>query len=241
MILKRYYNSYLIFTLILIFLICSPIFGQKKAKFYGLLNSWKLELRTGIGNPLTTIPDTYFNHIYSANMPTSGIGPIAIFSIKKGINSHFDLGYEYDYMLIQGNGDVIHEPGNITDVLTQSYAHSFIFQYSNDFNTQFNFLVYSKIGANRIKTIPLQREFLVSWQLDNSLAGIGIGMAYNLDEKFSLTWGLEYNRIFDLKNKNYNVNNYMNLNAGIIYCFHPGLREERKKLGKKNSDWFRKN
>ena len=76
---------------------------------------------------LTPVPEKFqFNTNYM-NIPVGDFGPMGSILLKKGFTSHFEMGYQFDYLGIQGN--VEHKEGNLI-VLSQFYVHTFQIQYN---------------------------------------------------------------------------------------------------------------
>jgi hypothetical protein len=237
-------NLIYIYAIILMFSLFSfQSFGQKpKLKSSSLLDNWKLEFKTGAGTIITPVPDKYIKKINNVNIPLFTPGPIGIISIKKSITSHFEMGYQFDYMRIQGNVMV---QNTDVKVLTQTYNHSYLILYNfrktNEFRPLLNYILYYKVGAISLKNDPLgqlpegfnnadpgsQGKFISNVAI---LTGIGAGINYQLNTNFSLTGSLDVNRSSDavediyqihklFYQSSHTVNSYIAFSFGVSYSF----------------------
>ena len=212
------------------------------------LDNWELEIKTGTATLLTPVPDKYLERTNYVNIPLHTSGILAIFSVKKSISSHFEMGYQFDYIRIQGKVKVSETDIN---VLTQAYNHSYLIQYNlkktNEFKPLFNYFLYYKIGAISLKNDPLDKlpdgtvtnpdskgKFLNNVAV---LTGVGAGIKYQLNSNFSLTSSLELNRSSDaveevyqiqkiFYNSSHSVNSYIALSFGLSYWFNFSAQKE---------------
>jgi hypothetical protein len=219
-------------------------FGQKpKLKSISWRDNWKLEIKTGAGALLSPGPDKYLEKINYVNIPLYFPGPLGIFSIKKSIRSHLEMGYQFDYMRIQGKVDV---GSTAVRVLTQAYTHTYLIKYNlkktNEFKPLLNYFLYYKIGGISLKNNPLDK--LPEGTSPNSpdsgnkfisnvavLTGIGAGINYQLNNNFSLIGSFDLNRSSDaiediyqihklFYHSSHSVNSYIILSFGLAYNFN---------------------
>ena len=200
---------------------------------------------------LSEIPDIYLSRINNVNPPTHTIGNANIFSVKKSMTSHFEIGYELEYMNIQGNteqDDVSYR------VKTQALGNSFLLLYNllktDRYKPPFNYFAYYKIGAVSLKNTP--REIVAEGQFPTKfipanddryikniavMTGLGLGLNHQLSDKLNLTATFEINRNSDngadvykpyklFYNSENTVNNYASLTLGLAYTFN--LSKQKK-------------
>lgn len=228
-----------LFLALIICILTSNISAQKpKLKNVSWRDNWKIEIKSGIGTLLSPVPEKYLDRINNVNIPLHVPGPMGVFAFKKGISSHFEMGYQFDIMRIQGK--VNFENDNIT-VLTQAYTHTYQIQYNfkgtSDFKPLYNYFIYYKIGGISLKNHPIDNS--KSSQATNNkfisnvavLTGIGGGINYQLSNNISLTGSIDLNRssdsagdIFQIQKLFYrspnSVNSYLALSGGISYWFN---------------------
>lgn len=241
-------NHFFSIRIFIIVLFCGLFSFQSFAQKPKLISSswrdnWKLEFKTGTGTILTPIPEKYLDRTNYINIPLNVPGVIGIFSVKKSITSHLEMGYQFDYMRIQGKVAI----KNIeVEVLTQSYFHSYLIQYNfkktNKFKPLLNYFLYYKIGGISLKNDPLDDlpEGTIPASSENTkkftsnvavLTGIGAGINYQLNNNFSLTGSFDLNRSSDavediyqihklFYHSSHSVNNYISLTFGLSYCFN---------------------
>ena len=205
-------------------------------------DNWKFEIKTGTGALLTPVPEKYLNRTNYVNIPLHTPGVIGIFSVKKSVTPHFEMGYQFDYMRIQGKVDV---KGSDVEVLTQAYTNTYLIQYNlkktNKFKPPINYFLYYKIGGISLKndpldelpegTIPASSETEKKFASNVAvLTGIGAGINYQMNSNFSLTGSFDLNRSSDAVEavyqvhkifypSNHSVNSYISLSLGLAYCF----------------------
>lgn len=206
-------------------------------------DNWKMEVKLGTGALITPVPDKYLSRINNVNIPLRTPGPVAIFSFKKGITNHFEMGYQLDLFRIQGKVDVMDMP---VRVLTKAITHTYLVQYNykgtNDFKPLYNYFIYYKTGAISLQNNPLDK---FSGQVDAGfpnfenkfisnvavLTGMGGGINYQFTKNFSFTGSFELNRssdsagdVFQVQKLFYRspntVNRYMAFSGGISYWFN---------------------
>ena len=220
-------------------------------------DNWKLEIKTGTGALLTPVPEKYIDRTNYVNIPLHTPGILGIFSVKKGITSHFEMGYQFDYVRIQGN-----VPVQNTDVkvLTQAYTHTYLVQYNlkktNKFKPPLNYFLYYKIGGISLKndpldelpdgTVPASAETKEKFASNVAvLTGIGAGINYQLNKNFSLTGSLDLNRSSDAVEDIYqihkifypsshSVNSYISLSFGLSYWINFSRQKESAYFKPKN-------
>ena len=227
--------------LIFCFLINYQSFAQNpKLKSTSIGDGWRLAVKTGAGTILTPVPEKYIERINNVNVPLHVPGPIGIFSVNKSITPHLEMGYQFDYMRIQGNV----EAGSSTfKVLTQALTHTYILQYNfretNEFKPLTNYFLYYKIGGISLKNDPLEivsGDFVINEPTGKFvsnvavLTGIGAGFNYQFSNNFSILGNFELNRSSDAVDAIYqinqlfyasshSVNSYFTLSAGLSYNF----------------------
>lgn len=221
-------------------------FGQEpRLKSKSWRENWKIDFKTGSGALLSEVPEKYLDRINNVNIPLRVPGITGILSVKKGLTPHFEMGYQFDYIRINGNV----EQGNSTyNVLTQSFGNSFLVLYNlkktDEFRPRFNFFVYYKIGAISLKNDPkeiMQDESLLPVNESSEgnkfinnvaiITGFGIGINHQITNNLSLTGTFELNRSSDAVGEVYKinkifyhssntVNNYCSIATGLCYSFN---------------------
>lgn len=225
------------------------LYAQKpKLSSSSFMDNWELEIKTGTAALLMPVPDKYLERTNYVNIPLHTSGILAIFAIKKSITSHFEMGYQFDYIRILGKVKV-----STTDinVLTQAYNHSYSIQYNlrktNGYKPPLNYYLFYKIGAISLKNDPLDKlpngtvtnpdskgKFLNNVAV---LTGIGVGIRYQLNNNFSLNSSFELNRSSDaveevykiqkiFYNSSHTVNSYIALSFGLSYWFNLSKQKE---------------
>lgn len=219
-------------------------FAQKpKLKSTSWRDNWKLELKTGTGSILTPVPEKYLDRTNYVNVPLNSPGIQGIFSVKKSVTSHIEMGYQFDYLRIQGKVAV---KNSDVKVLTQTYNHTYQIQYNlkktNKFKPLLNYFLYYKIGGISLKnepldelpegTIPTSAETTEKFASNVAiLNGLGVGINYQLNNNFSLVSSFDLNRSSDAVEAIYqihklfyrsdnSVNSYIALTFGLSYCFN---------------------
>ncbi|MFY9154020.1 MAG: hypothetical protein WAO52_18510 [Prolixibacteraceae bacterium] len=216
-----------------------------KLKSTSWRDNWKFEFMTGVGTLFSEVPEKYLDRINNVNIPTLKPGPTAIFSVKKGLTSHLEMGYQLDFMRIAG--DVNQEEVNY-HVLTQTMGNSFILKYNlkptNEFRPRYNYYIFYRIGAISLKNNPTERRSdgslapnIISAS-DNSfiknvaiVTGIGIGVNYQLSSNLSLIGTVDLNRSADVVDDIYKpykifynsentVNSFTSVALGLSYAIN---------------------
>lgn len=245
-------------NLIIIILFVIPAFvvaQQPKLKSTSWRDNWKFELKTGVGTLLSEVPDKYLDRINQVNIPTLKPGPVAVFSVKKGLTPHLEMGYQIDFMRFSGDVNQKVEQEEITYlVLTQTMGNSFIAKYNlkptNEFRPKYNYYISYRLGAISLKNNPTER--LADGSLapntisagDNSfiknvaiVTGIGLGINYQLTSNLSMIGTVDLNRSADVVDDIYKpykifykspntVNSYASLSVGLSYALY--FSEQKK-------------
>ncbi len=225
-------------------------FGQEpKLKSTSWRDNWKLEVKTGTAAILTPVPDKYLERTNNVNVPLGTPGVIGIFSIKKSITPHLEMGYQLDYMRIKG---MVDNDISKIKVLTQAFTHTYQIQYNikstEEYKPLYNYFLYYKIGGISLKNDPLDQlphetEPGLSESRDKFvsnvaiLTGIGAGINYQLNNNLSLTGTFDVNRSSDaieelykihklFYNSSHSVNNYIELSFGLSYWFSFGTQKK---------------
>ena len=244
------YRNLLVSRILLILLFStgflSGIYGQApKLKSTSWRDNWKVDLKTGSGVLLSEVPEKYLERINNVNIPLKAPGIAGIFSVKKGLTPHLEMGYQVDYMQINGKVD---QGINTYNVRTKAFGNSFLVLYNlkstKDFRPRYNYFVSYKIGAISLKNDPRKiaengipvlpsgtekgNQFIKNVAV---ITGIGIGINYQLTNNLSLIGTFELNRSADIASDIYKiqkvfyhspntVNNYASLSGGICYAFN---------------------
>lgn len=259
MVISQLYIIRILLIILLFVIFPFQIFAQepKLSSRISWRDNWKLEIKTGTGALLTPVPEKYIDRTNYVNIPLHTPGALGIFSIKKSIASHFEMGYQFDYVRIQGNVPV----QNIdVKVLTQAYTHTYLIQYNlkktNKFRPPLNYFLYYKIGGISLKndpldelpdgTIPASAETREKFDSNVAvLTGIGAGINYQLNKNFSLTGSLDLNRSSDaveaiyqihkiFYRSSYSVNSYLSLSFGLSYWINFSKQKESSYFKPKN-------
>lgn len=215
------------------------------------LDNWKIDVRAGTGMLLSEVPDKYLDRINQVNIPVHVPGMNGVFSIRKAIHSHFEMGYEWSYYAFSGNVD---QENRSFRVQTKAMEHNFLLLYNlrptYEFRPRFNYFVYYKIGTINLKNEPRLRladgssDIVYGTSLTNAYAhnvavgtGLGFGINHQLSYNLSLLGVVEINRSADEASETYKiqkiffrskntVNNYASLTLGLSYTFN--LSEKSK-------------
>lgn len=200
---------------------------------------------------LSDIPDIYLSRINNVNLPSHKIGMTNVFAVKKSMTSHFEIGYQLEYMNIQGN---VKQEDVLYRVKTQALGNSFLLLYNlrktDRYKPPFNYFIYYKIGAVTLKNTP--REIVAEGQFPTKfipanndqyikniavMTGLGLGLNHQLSDHINLTGAFEINRNSDnggdiykpfklFYNSKNTVNNYISLSFGLTYSFN--LTKQKK-------------
>ncbi|MBV5312542.1 MAG: hypothetical protein JZU47_04550 [Prolixibacteraceae bacterium] len=233
----------LIKTLFLCLIQVQTFAQEPKLRSTSWRENWQVEFKTGIAALMSPVPDKYLKNINYVNIPIRIPGPAGIFTARKSITSHLMMGYQFDYIRIQGKVEVQNE--NIR-VLTQAFNHSYLIQYNlkgiKDYKPLLNYFIYYKIGAISLKnehldelppgTVPdgygTENKYINNVAV---LTGLGAGVNYQLSNNLSLSSSLELNRSSDAAeavyqiqtifyNSSHSVNSYLALSFGVSYGFN---------------------
>lgn len=234
--------------------LCTPVrsYSQDpKLKSTSWRDNWKIDVKTGIGALLSEVPEKYLNRINNVNIPVKVPGTTSILTVRKGLTPHFEMGYQFDYMRIQG---IVKLEESSYNVLTQAFGSSFLVLYNlirtDDYRPRFNYFGYYKIGAVSLKNNPgeIKQETdlkHVSVSQDGNefvknvaiITGIGIGVNYQMNNNLSMVGTVDINRSSDavaeiykihkiLYHSSNTVNNYSSLTLGLCYTFN--FSEQKK-------------
>jgi hypothetical protein len=232
--------------------------GQKlKFKSTPWSDNWQVELKTGASALLTPVPDKYLRLINKVNIPLNIPGPHGSISIKKSVTPHFEMGYQYDYIRIQGKVNV---KNTDVEVLTKAYTHNYLIQYNFkkivDDRPLFNYYLYYRIGGISLKNIPLGKlqDELGNVNIGSEekllsniavLTSMGAGINYQLINHLGLTCSFDLNRSSDaigdiykihkiFYNSSHTVNSYIAFSFGFSYSFN--LIKQNKSRYYKSTD-----
>lgn len=241
---KRFRNF---LSIIILLIFCTlNVNGQRYEvvkKFW--FNNWKVDVRGGVANVISDIPTKYLRHINFVNIPTNSPGPNISFSVRKGLSGHFDMGYQFDYVNVNG---IVLQNDLDYKVLTQAFQHNFILAYNlfkqSTTKSDFNIGIYYKVGGISLKNYPRlinndgsfspidindkSNNFLSNVAV---LTGIGINSNYKLSKNISIESVFEMNRssdngfdIYNIHKVFYNspntVNKYITTTIGLSYSFN---------------------
>lgn len=213
----------------------------------------KLEIKTGAMTIMSPVPEKYLAFTNNLNVPIEVPGMLGIFSAKRSVTPHLEVGYQLDYLRVQGNARDVNQAR--VEVRTQILTHCFQGQYNfkrNDvFKPLFNYFVYYKMGGISVKNdrvspdeiLPLPAE---EGNLNSNVAimsGMGAGINYQLSDHLSLTGAVDINRSSDrvqeilyvhklFYNSSYTVNKFAEMSVGLTYWFSWSSK-------KKSSDYYR--
>ncbi|HEY3370053.1 MAG TPA: hypothetical protein VGK10_04345, partial [Prolixibacteraceae bacterium] len=91
-------------------------------------NNWELEIKTGPVTVFTPVPWQYLDQTNNLNIPVQTPGLASLFSLRKSLSPHFEAGYRFSYLKVQGaSRDKWQDK---VDVRTQVYTHCFQLQYN---------------------------------------------------------------------------------------------------------------
>ncbi len=209
------------------------------------LDDWKIDAKSGIGTILTEVPPEYLGLLNNINIPVGKIGTANIFSLRKSITPHLEMGYQFEYLQILGN--VNQEDVNY-QVKTQAFGSNLMFLYNfkrtDKFRPRTNYLLYYKIGTISLKnnpqtiwtdgTPPIKyvpaagNDFISNVAV---LTGLGVGINRQFTNNLSMICSFEINRtsnvaqdIVQIQKLFYHskntVNNYSSLTVGVSYTFN---------------------
>lgn len=215
---------------------------NKKNSFLG--HNWTFDLKAGSGTFFSGIPDQFLNQINGVNIPSGLTAPTGVFTFRKEVLPHFELGYQLDYMFMRGQ---VKQEENTYLVKTHTTSHNLVILYklrgSSDLSAGMNYLIYYKIGKSGIHndarqkfsdgTISTVPEYTESDKFirDKTLTtGIGIGVTQVVSDHFKFIGTFELNRstyaasdiykIYKIFYRpEYTISNYAFLAAGLSYTF----------------------
>jgi len=187
---------------------------------------------------LSPVPEKYLFNTNDLNVPVGELGPMVTLSLKKGFTSHIEMGYQFDYLGIQGNSK--NAEGYKLIVLSQFYVHTFQMQYNfkNNYKIKppFNYFLYFKLGGTFLKNNPVKAEdaptgtfIQKSAQPQAFVYGLGGGVNYQLNDHFSLTGSLDFNNTTNGVEKilyfpklffSNHINFYTQLSFGLSWWFN---------------------
>ena len=202
-------------------------------------DNWKLEIKTGTVAILSPVPDKYLEFTNKLNVPIEVPGTLGILSAKKSLGSHVEVGYQFDYLRVQGEAqDVNHAPAEVrSQIFTHTFQGQYNFKRNNEFTPLVYYFVYYKAGGVSVRNdriipgegVPGSEK---SRMLTNVavLSALGAGINYQLSHHFSLTAAVDINRSSDrpqeviyihklFYNSTYTVNKYVEASVGLAYWF----------------------
>lgn len=236
--------KYIFPLLISLFLTLSAAAQEPTLKDVLWTDNLKLEIKSGVVTILSPVPEKYLSYTNHLNVPVEVPGMLGSFSAKRRMTPHWELGYQLDYLRVQGNTRDAADTRVV--VRTQALTHWFQTQYNfkrNDvFKPRFNYFVYYKMGGISVKNDRIgsyasdarpREEKEEKGQFNSNVAvmsGIGTGVNYQLSDHLSLSCGADLNRssnklgeIFYLHKLFYNssntVNKFAELSVGLTYWF----------------------
>jgi hypothetical protein len=213
----------------------------------------KLEIKTGAITIMSPVPEKYLAFTNNLNVPIEVPGMLGVFSAKRSVTPHLEVGYQLDYLRVQGNArDVNQAPVEVrTQILTHCFQGQYNFKRNDVFKPLFNYFVYYKMGGISVKndhispdeSLPLPEE---EGKLNSNVAimsGIGAGINYQLSDHLSLTGAVDINRSSDrvqeilyvhklFYNSSYTVNKFAEISVGLTYWFSWSSQ-------KKSSNYYR--
>ncbi|MDP2338070.1 MAG: hypothetical protein Q8N05_16815 [Bacteroidota bacterium] len=249
------YHPSLYIRILLCFVILSIShfsFGQApKLKSTSWRDNWKIELKTGFGALLTDVPEKYLDRINNVNIPKNVPGVTGILSFRKGLTPHLEMGYQFDYMQINGN---VEQNSKNYNVRTQTLGNSFLVLYNlkktDVFRPRFNYFGYYRIGAVSLKNDPVEilqdgSQVSVAGSSGNNkyqtnvavITGLGIGLNYQFTNNLNIVGSFDLNRSSDAVADIYKfhkifyhssntVNNYSSIAVGLCYSFNLSKRKK---------------
>lgn len=219
--------------------------SSPKLKSVSWRDNWKIDLKAGIGVMLSDVPKKYIERINNVNIPLTTPGAAGFLCIRKGISPHLELGYQFDYLQIDGK---VTQNSIRYQVKTQAFGSNFLMCYNlrrtDKFRPEWNWLAYYKIGAVSLKNNPTQilnngaSSSGTGSSGSNSiiknvavLTGFGLGMNHQISNNFSVIATVELNRNADVVTDVYKiykifyhsentVNNYIVAGIGLSYTFN---------------------
>jgi hypothetical protein len=202
---------------------------------------------------VSPVPEKYLAFTNNLNVPIEVPGMLGIFSAKRSVTPHLEVGYQLDYLRVQGKArDVNQAPVEVrTQILTHCFQGQYNFKRNDVFKPLLNYFVYYKMGGISVKNdrispggiVPLPEE---EGKLNSNVAimsGIGAGINYQLSDHLSLTGAVDINRSSDrvqeilyvhklFYNSSYTVNKFAEMSVGLTYWFSWSSK-------KKSSDYYR--
>lgn len=200
----------------------------------------KLEIKTGAVTILSPVPEKYLAFTNNLNLPIEVPGVLGIFSAKRSVTPHLEVGYQLDYIRVQGKTRDVNQ--NQVEVRTQALTHSFQGQYNfkrNDvFKPLFNYFVYYKAGGISVKNDRISPGGILTLPEEEGrfnsnvaiMSGMGAGINYQLSDHLSLTGAVDINRSSDrveeifyvhklFYNSSFTVNKFSEISVGLTYWF----------------------
>lgn len=214
-------------------------------------DNWKIEIKTGAGAILSKVPEQYLQRINSVNVPTITPGITGVAAIRKGISKHFEMGYQFNYLYVQGD---VTELNQTYRVRTQALENNFLIGYNlkavNEYRPPYNYFIYYKVGAIALKNEPHLRLPDGSLSPEGPLVehskfiqnvavgtGLGLEITRQLTNNISLNGTFELSRSSDLASDTYQlqkifynspntVNRYTSFCVGVCYTFNLYQRKQ---------------
>jgi hypothetical protein len=208
--------------------------------------NWKLEVKTGGMTIFTPVPPQYLGRTNNLNVPVQKPGLASLFSVRKSFSPHFETGYQFGYLNVQGPAmDAQQAPANVR---TQVYSHTFQVQYNlirNDAEKPlFNYFVYYTVGGLSLRNDrvsapegvpePARSKLIGSVAM---VSGLGAGMNVQLNKHFSLSGSGDINRTVDAvaevfkiykipTSSSHTVNNFMEITIGLTYWLNTNTKNK---------------
>ncbi|MEN8116789.1 MAG: hypothetical protein ABFS16_07405 [Bacteroidota bacterium] len=168
----------------------------------------RIEVKTGAGLLLNKVSLLSINKGVEFYIPGGETGFSAIIDFRQPVFSHFFVGYQFDYFAVDAELINIDPESGFEDTGTLSYifGHSLTIGYNfrktgnedNKFDYQLYYkggLVTLKIPETDITNHDPERTFSVSETGVGIIAGLGIGVTYDINPQLALTGVVEYNHI----------------------------------------------
>ncbi len=234
-----------VFFILILFSTIQAYSSSPKLKSVSWRDNWKIDLKAGIGVMLSDVPEKYIERINNVNIPLTTPGAAGFLCIRKSITPHFELGYQLDYLQIDGK---VTQNAIPYQVKTQAFGSNFLMSYNlrrtDKFRPEWNWLVYYKIGAVSLKNNPTQilndGSSIPNTGSSGSssiiknvavLTGFGLGVNHQISNNLSVIVTVELNRNADEVNDVYKihkifyhsentVNNYIVAGIGMSYTFN---------------------
>jgi len=245
---RRFYYFFLFFCGIVI----QAAAGEPFIKLASWRESWKFDVKTGIGTILNEVPAMYLDQINEVNVPVLKPGPSGVFSFRKAVSAHFEMGYQLSYFAVGGNVD---QDERTFKVRSKVLEHNYLFLYNlkrtDHYRPMLNYFVYYKIGSIALKNEPRLRLPDGSYGLIYGTSpnepyvpnvavglGLGLGINYQLSYNLALVGTVELNRsadkpfeIYKIQNmfsqSEHTVNNFSILSFGLSYAIDfPGKKQD---------------